>query len=158
MSGHPFTLDTSGEVILPASFVWERHGSPIIRFSDLDPFTQGYVEALLTPNPHAVRDLSWRPSCPQCVESRFTCDAHHKTYPRFADLAPETLATTLRDCAQRQGKHPQILQGYNLRWNGTAERGEGFWKERQAGREPYFPPLTPYLGDDGKVYLKETAS
>jgi|SRR6185312_6992959 len=59
--------------------------------------------------------------------------------PAFSDLAPETLARIMEDCER--------VSHYL--------RGGEFWKWRQAGKLFDFPPLTPYLGDDGKVYLRD---
>lgn len=55
----------------------------------------------------------------------------------FSDLAPEALALILRKC----GPEAQRL------WGDTREGGRLFWSSF---------PLAPYLGDDGRVYLRET--
>ena len=70
----------------------------------------------------------------------------------FRDLAPETLATIRRDCAAQQVAHPPIegLDGEAL-----SKMGAQFWFDRQIGEGRGFPPLTPYIGDDSKVYLQE---
>lgn len=63
--------------------------------------------------------------------------------PGFSDLAPETLARIREDCAAyRQRLLPSDLN--------HARYGEGFWIDRQRAGS-HFPPLTLYLGDDGKV-------
>lgn len=133
-------LDTSGFVNEPIAdgirtkrFWWHR----------LDPFTQGYTEA------------SWR------EWGRLHPGKVYGSLLRpfgFSDLAPETLAVILRDCA--------AFRVENFTWT-NAKAGRTFWDLRQEGfPERYFlsaarrtseafPPLTPYLGDDGKVYLRE---
>lgn len=85
----------------------------------LDPFTQGYIAALLG-----------------------TMASGH--------LAPETLAQVMEDCAlfctrpARQG----FVNFVSL--------GEDFWRMRsRSSHLPHFPPLTPYMGDNGLIYLKE---
>lgn len=100
--------------------------------SDLDPFTQGYVEALLS---------GWIKSGEFGDEGSDTFGSYD-----FSDLAPEALAAILRDCAAQGDNHA------------STESGKAFWAYRQAGKYPWaFPPLTPYLGDDGRVYLREAA-
>lgn len=126
-----FTLDTSGAVMLAPGFIW----------SDLDPFTQGYIEALLREGSAAVhteREQQGR------ERSRFDRDLG------FSDLAPETLAAILTDCARR--KTQLAPKGSTLFTE--AERGRLFWEDRQVALVAAFPSLTPYLGDDGKVYLR----
>jgi len=144
-------FDTSGSVAdVPgpgetARSVAIRDGKTI--WSDLSPFTQGYVEALLTPDPHRLPGLSWRPGCPQCVASKFTCDTHYRQGVGFSDLAPETLARIIADCERR-------VSAEGIRW-ATVEAGNtsghAFWRLQQDGDAPSFPPLTVQLGDDGKV-------
>lgn len=134
-----FTLDTSGVVHIRT----EPHGDwRGIGWSDLDAFTQGYVEAL----------FASRWDCPRCAASKFTCDTHFRL--GFADLAPEALALILDDCAVVQAKWPE--------WSARDMAGQDFWRERQDTRLGSdgqwgvygLPPLTPTLGDDGKVYLQ----
>jgi hypothetical protein len=94
-------------------------------WSDLDPFTQGYVEALFL-------------SIPEQLDVERAC---WKERPKFSDLAPEALASILAVCA---GSGPRM---------GRAE-GAAFWCDRQSHKLwPVYPPLTLDLGDDGKVHL-----
>lgn len=77
-------------------------------------------------------------------------EVENKRLPGFSDLAPETLAAILRDCEAF------------LKTPGQSNRdgdGRSFWALRQKGLYAHigFPPLNPYLGDDGKVYLRKTA-
>jgi hypothetical protein len=61
-----------------------------------------------------------------------------------ADLAPEALAAIMRDCATAQTGWPGPKYHQN--------DGGFFWWQRQVGGYPRTnPPLTPYVGDDGKV-------
>ena len=118
-----FQLDTTG-------FVDMRSRPVVRRWSDLDAFTQGYVEAMFVS------------ICPEEDGSR------EMRTPRFDDLAPETLARIVEDCA----RYRAIVGGT---WVGGPSAGRDLWAERQVGNFPLYPPLTAYLGDDGKVYLKE---
>ena len=119
-----FVLDTSGRVECAASF--QPIGWAI--WPDLTPFERGYVEAMLS---------GWIKAGKFADEGGDTCGFHG-----FSDLAPETLAMVRRDCE---------MAASILGRNHQASDGEWFWNG--GVRRPGFPPLTPYLGDDGKVYL-----
>ena len=70
------------------------------------------------------------------------------SFARFDRFDPSALALILRDC-EACGRG---------RGEGTAKTGAAFWKLRQAGVYPSeFPPLQPYLSDEGKVCLREAA-
>lgn len=128
-----FTLDTSGEVICPAIIAMTGEPDAIFltyRWTDLDAFTQGYVAALMAEV--VLEHNSLIPHVPL----------------RFADLAPETLTTILRDCAATTAGKADL----------PAVWGANFWRNRQAGEISAFPPLTPYLGEDGKVRLRLATS
>ena len=125
-----FKLDTSS----PA-------GSAI-RFDELEPLTQGYVEALF-----------------------FTSEDELGT-AAFSDLAPRTLARIIRDCTAFRAAAGPLIDGEEERagrdfWFTRNGHGVGFW---EAGRwpEPAADTLDrlarvggvdAYLGDDGKVYM-----
>lgn len=126
-----FQLDTSGAVdalplkgsdLDPGAWLW----------SDLSPFTQGYIEALFA----AARE-----------ENGVFAHAG------FSDVAPETLACIIADCAAFIAQHPgwDHPDGGRLFWEGRngaeAEVDSLFGRTCQA----HFPPLTVQLGDDGKV-------
>ncbi|MFN4296745.1 MAG: hypothetical protein ACK4FB_07865 [Brevundimonas sp.] len=121
-----FQLDTSGVVYVQSAFITDRNSKVAKRWSDLSPFTQGYIEALFAafdPEPTPGVRLAPGPF-------------------GFSDLAPETLARIIADCglAQREG-------------DGRME-GIDYWNRRQAGE--YLTtrqPQTVQLGDDGKVRL-----
>lgn len=125
-----FTLDTSGSIYVPFSRPEGELAGCTWIWSDLDPFTQGYIEALL-------RD----------VEIAFP-DGCDSDAARFRDLAGETLDHIRKDCAAAN----------TLSVTFRPKTGRAFWEKRQAGfYGRTFPPLTPYLGDDGKVYLRAAA-
>lgn len=135
MSG--FVMDTSGRV--GADPNWDRFGGEQgLAWSDLSPFAQGYVEAMLA---EAGEDLA---------------DERMAQNPRddarlsvgFSDLAPETLARIMEDC-EAMKRAPGLAE--------EPRGGDFFWHWRQEGKLTIngFPPLTPHLGDDGKVYLRE---
>ncbi len=127
-----FLLDTSGEIHVPESIGKDgRTRGRLIQWTDLPPFTQGYIEAAFTslPFPTVPEDTSgWR----------------------FSDLAPETLAAMMTDCA----KGATFFQSHR---RGTTE-GATFWKDRQSGcfKKDYLWPNTLYLAPDGKVHQRET--
>lgn len=141
-----FQLDTSGAVIGAVSWnsqegqlarhreIMHRrpHGETI--WSDLSPFTQGYIEALFASKP--------------LMELPQNGDDRPRPAPGFRHLASETLARIIADCAAMEA---------NKGKPGSREDGADCWAGRQEGRKPGdfsphpFPPLTVQLGDDGKV-------
>jgi hypothetical protein len=138
------------------------HGSPegSRTFASLDAFTQGYVEAMFFTN---MSDS----------------DDGDLEYATVADLAPETFERIKRDCARFQEENADLLaQAYDREdyseeqagrdfWFTRNGHGVGFWDRKQldAGdlgdalsercgwRSKSFHELSPYLGDDGCVYL-----
>lgn len=135
--GDAFALDTSGAVMIPAppgGFVKPT------RWFHLDPFTQGYVEAML-------RELAER------LDKIFTQQRlYGSDFAKFKLIAPEALAAILKDCAK--------FEGLNSGRRMTAVEGRKWWARRQTYSKRMslaasFPPLAPYLGDDGRVYLRE---
>ena len=134
------TLDTSGRVDGRA-------------FDDLTPFARGYVEALFASTPYRVCSYCGldHEIYGGCFSGLKPSEMGLKPERRFSDLAPETLATILQDCdAKRDPTAPTA----------ELERRDGalFWNMRQGGTyAATFPRLTPYLGDDGRVYLREVS-
>lgn len=131
-----FQLDTSGSVLLtlPPNDVFKH-----VFWTDLDPFTQGYVEALL-------RDIRW----PDPAEGF----GPSSSVVRFSDLAPATLARIMEIVAAHNARYKVAIKG-----SPEAQRlaGAGLWRGLQAGslQSWGFRPQTPYLGDDGLIYLKD---
>jgi hypothetical protein len=154
----PFTLDTSGRVAgnLEGLAVWYE-------FEDLDPFTQGYIEALFASD--VVDD---DPEVPPLTLGRLK---------GFSDLAPETLQRIVTDCERfdvaqdddgdwllvppaeitvfSEPGEPWLVTDDAMRgadWSSTED------VRRACGRYLWGAfALAPYLGDDGKVYLREGA-
>lgn len=122
-----FQFDTSGSVRLKPDNGRIRQNT---LWSDLSPFMQGYVEAMLTDPTigHRIYGLGHA----------------------FRYFAPETLARIIEDC------ETWVLLGYKPfdPDRSDFDQGRDFYSERQAGQWVDFPPQTPYLGEDGKVYLK----
>lgn len=127
-----FQLDTSGGVgVMPG---WEAPVPTSNRFifwAGLNPFTQGYIEAML-----------WAPLIQGDDE-----DGLYWT-PRFSDLSPDALTKIIADCEacldRFKPPHPD------------AELGAAFWSGRNhtgSGNEfhPHFLPLTVALDGAGKV-------
>jgi len=144
-----YQLDTSGDVgPFPATGPYAIPGFQSVNgsatthaaWSDLDPFTQGYVEAALQGDA--------RHETPGAV-------SFHRPVKgwAFSDLAPETLARIVEDCSKFRS-----LEVGPYRQN-TTLCGRAFWELRgstvRVVATTAFPPLTAYLGDDGKVYLRE---
>jgi hypothetical protein len=162
-----YVLDTSGHV--GGQRREANDGSWFIepfnmRWTDLDAFTQGYIEALFfTENDYGGDDESFDPE----NGSALPHDA------AFADLAPEALLAILKDCAafQANGKWkawdanrvdcPDVAQDGRDFWYTRNGHGCGFWDGDYP--EPYatelsnlaggFGEVNAYLGDDGKIYI-----
>jgi hypothetical protein len=138
-----FQFDTSGYV----------DGSPIYNgdrvvwtegrtyWGDLTPFQRGYAETLVASVKIDPRG-KWPGVTPVSGLEALG----------FSYLAPETLARIMEDCERF------VACGYKPfdPDRDDFDQGRDFWAERQQnGLHAEFPPLTPYLGDDGKVYLRE---
>ncbi len=135
-----FTLDTSGEIVLPYPHLhpWPRG----YRWEDLTPFTQGAVRAAIAGIPGPFVGI-WTPD----------------RGPGFSDLAPETLARIMEDCERAKA----TLDSYPGRPDLEERQGREFWASRQtegphhwANAVVRYPHVTLYLADDGMIYLKET--
>jgi hypothetical protein len=128
-----FQFDTSGKAYRSIS----ETTLEAVYWSDLSPFVQGYVEAMM----QAANEVVW-PGIPQ-----FRNAMGGALDLKFSDLAPENLARIMEDCERFAKEFGE--------WPGK-EHGYGWWIGRQRGSySPQFPPLTVYLGDDGKVYLRD---
>lgn len=120
-----FQFDTTGMIDTHPDEEQDR--GHLISWPALTPFTQGYVEALFEQAFGDYRDCGW-------------------PVPSFSDMAPETFARIIADCEQAQ-THRQHQAGFTS----AEQHGRFFWADRQRDCQAGFPPLTVYLGDDGKV-------
>lgn len=159
---------------------FEMAGKEEPAFRALDEFTQAYVEAMFftdtetgsVQEPTDDFERRWNPE----TDSSLPGDVG------FYDLAPESLADIVRECARFQETHEALLaEAYELSADGrpyTPERaghdfwltrnghGAGFW-DRQfegdsdigdrlskvCGWQTAFGEVWSGMGDDGKVYL-----
>ena len=170
-------LDTSG-VVLGVAYDGSIHADPSERdwpymeWSDLDPFTQGYAASLLQSLAvaeapfdgsgrgewqweltEAWRESDWWEGSDYEGRADLPAFRDHRC-PGFSDLAPETLALILKDCASHPNAQPHKFPNDPER---QCRSGRNFWEDRQDGSwGSTYPPLTPYLRDDGKVDLKES--
>lgn len=127
-----FQLDTSGKVSmvdLEPKMAWGDRDDQI-SWSGLSPFTQGYIEALLS-DALPLFNIA--------------------TPSAFSDLAPETLARIIADCEAFTVAN--MADGF-----ADEQAGRDFWSARADGWHDTLgmidgdcPPLTVQLGDDGKV-------
>lgn len=168
-----FTLDTSGAVCAPLSERGWAEWSGVLdvgeakRWSDLDPFPQGCIEALFASLPtlcetcqgngEVVTDWGTYLKPPEGAEADAgtatcaACDGQGRTTYAFSDLAPEALALILKDCAAWRA---EFSGDACERSAGREDMGREFWRIRQENKRRTFPPLTPYLREDGKVALR----
>lgn len=145
-----FTLDTSGVVRVPIVAPNETVFHTDNRWSDFDPFAQGYVVALFASAEHPNDPYKGSgPRRPVLAGDAPTSSVIAWMPLGFSDLAPETVLAIVRDCAAAQRLWPHVTT--------TAAAGASLWTQRQAMVLAEFGPVTPYLGDDGKVYLREAA-
>lgn len=131
-----FHLDTSGAVDCETRMIDDgADTTSIYLWTDLDPFTQGYIEAALA----EFRQRQER----RFHENPAFIGQSMPAQRGFSDLAPETLARIIADC-----------EAY-VAARGIENRCDGawFWKGRQSKSVKGFPPMTVSLGDDGEVYL-----
>jgi hypothetical protein len=165
-----FILDTAGVVSVDTRVSEGRapgtsHPVVITAWRDLDAFTQGYVEALFFTEADVLAEQATKPGAIP-FEPSFG----------FSDLAPETLARIVADCAAfRATLDWRVFEAD--RGRGTAsddQAGQDFWFTRNGhgvgfwDRAPYvygasqvslteaaraFGNVNAYLGDDGRVYL-----
>ena len=135
-----FQLDTSGYVQCPAPDQRPNETTGCWFWSDLSPFTQGYIEALF--------ESAGRKTYDGCIGAKST----KVRSLAFRDLAPETLSRIIADCEAADKGRPD-----------PGENGSAFWRVRNHPMMPpgewvnRFPPLTVQLGDDGKVRFAEPA-
>lgn len=155
---------------------YEMDGKYEPEFQALDAFTQAYIEAMF-----------WTSEAPGVTteEWQATEDHNEGSIPGdvgFSDLAPEALATIVRQCARFQANMAHELaicyRGFHRNGNAydEASAGHDFWLTRNghgAGFWDRFESNTAegeaadrisdacrgtsemdcYLGDDGKVYV-----
>ena len=154
-----------------------------VTWSDLDAFTQGYIEAAFFTETEPGTTRADRVTTRGTVRKSWAegeREGQHKNIPGdygFADLAPETLARMIADCAAFQGSETWTLrEAAESAGDGPcpddAQAGRDFWYTRNGHGcgfwdgdwpEPYASELTDaakafgevdaYLGDDGRVYL-----
>lgn len=123
----------------------------------------GYHEYRITPAGRAALHPDWDSyeTCAECdrriPRAEAACIHCGKTKPwaqpfGFSDLSPEALALILRDCEAYEASGRVVGL-----WRGDADQGAHFWRWRSQAADAAFPPLTPYLSDEGKVCLREAA-
>lgn len=104
-----------------------------VTWSSLTPFVQGNITALIESQSVGGNHIG-------CLQTPYG-EIHRLAY---SDLAPETLARIMEDCAA-------LAEGRNL----SVSDGIRFWHARQHGLRVAFPPLTVIFCDDGKVRFAE---
>lgn len=122
-------------------------------YNALDTFTQGYIEAMFFTECHADN--------PELEDAT------------FSDLAPETIAACVAQCARFQEKYASLLveaygRGYSEEqaghdfWFTQNGHGVGFWDREELSAGELGERLSAacrrnevyvYRGDDGLVYL-----
>lgn len=118
---------------------------------NLDSFTRQYIETAL-----------WSSNDESTPEGGNPLDANYD----INDIAPETLAQMIEDCAKFQADNANDIglrysdAGHDF-WLTRHHHGAGFWETpdwpKQAGERltkaaQFFPEVNLYVGDDGLVY------
>jgi hypothetical protein len=125
-----------------------------MKYSDLNPFTKGYIDAMFWTECHSDHP-----------------ELEDKT---FIDLAPETLTRIIEDCAGFEMLHKKLLDSvmrddYGLEsaghdfWLTRNGHGAGFWDRNlgeagdkltaACGHGTRYPEQNLYVGDDGRLWL-----
>lgn len=131
-------FDTSGEVLRVYGLPYAGQKAADVMWRDLDPLTQGYIEALFA-------DFNkGRPP------RRSVAHVANRLYPfGFFDLAGETLTRIIADC-----RRADSLQAFRdgVAYSGSHGGGAVF-RDRQAGKleRHGLRPLIVEIGEDGKV-------
>jgi len=126
-----FTLQSTGTVHDVRAPSIEALKRVDVDFCDLDAFTQGYVEALF-----------FTSECPQ-VDTEESMSAEHQadmfegrtsgSIPGdvgFSDLAPDSLARIIADCAAFQSDNAELLELAYSRDYSAEQAGRDFWFTR----------------------------
>jgi len=90
-------------------------------FNTLDPFTQGYIEAMFFTDGEQLH-------LDGCGNGTFLADSSEA--PCFGDLAPEALATIILDCATFQAANRESLEVAYSRAYDAAQAGRDYWFTR----------------------------
>jgi hypothetical protein len=126
-----YTFDTSGSVPMPSA-----HGGTVrVLWGGLDPFTQGYVQAMFA----SMEQQDGSPILRDPPTGKIGSGLAR--YVGFDSLAPKTLERIMEDCASHLSVAPK--SGFT---------GAQWWAYR--GKRG----LTPYLGADRKVHLREVGA
>lgn len=167
-----FQLDTAGTVVatLSAATPNPTDYPNGLAWRDLDAFTQGYIEALFF-----TEQGDGYPGEDDGTAQGLWLEVEPGLWSNelgFSDLAPETLARIIADCAafQESRAWADTLETYHDA--DEAQAGHDFWYTRSGhgcgfwdGDWPTaaglmltdlcdkFGGVDAYLGDDGKVYL-----
>lgn len=125
-----FHLDTSGAIECPKATPDGRpYAFPVpLKWADLDAFTQGYVEALFFTS-QGDGEPGTDNESGLWVESEDEPGLWSNEFG-FSDLAPETLAAIIDDCAKFQADFAALLTDAYARDYGADQAGRDFWYTR----------------------------
>lgn len=143
-------------------------------FNALDGFTQGYIEALFFTEEERLCEEGKR-DMPSVVVNTATMETRFEGGESFgfSDLAPDSLARIIAECAQFQNAHASLLEMAYARnydeeqagrdyWFTRNGHGVGYWDRKPLEAEGLGEALSTaaryserdaYVGDDGKVHL-----
>lgn len=127
LTGAPNLFDPSGRVAgdVGGLAVW-------FEYEDLTKFDRGQVEAI----------ANW------CAQN---CIAASLRQLRYVDFSQDALKLIIRDGEKAAD---MTLVPWGRLYNANFAGGVCFWNDRQSGKLKEFPPLQPYVDDEGKMHLK----
>lgn len=127
-------------------------------FADLDPFTQGYIEACFFTECSAIAMSEWDTPASQEQLSEGTADGSIPADAGFGDLHPDTLAVFIADCQKFQTEQAALLAlaydrpDYDEQaagrdfWYTRHGHGVGFWDRQQLDADELGDKLSEACG------------
>lgn len=136
-------------------FIADTDGSVIgNQWSDLSPFLQGYIEAMLFTETSAIAMVEWEEPESQERIREGTADGTIPHDAGFGDLYPESFIQAMTDCADFQIAAEALLAEAYEREYDDAQAGRDFWYTRNGHGVGYWGRRALEDGDLGDRLTK----